>query len=342
MTAATWTTRRPRRTRRGRGLAAVLAAAAAVALAGCGADLPQPNPEPAPAVAPPALADSQVDAILADLGSVLTAADAARDPQLLTSRVAGPALAIRSAEYQIATATQDASAVTVIPSAAQAVVVPDSTTWPRTFYVVTEQPEGLASPLLLTLRQADPRSRYVLWSWARLLPGVKMPPTADPEIGSLPLEPDAPGLLVAPKDVAGQYADVLTHGDASAFAATFAPDAFRSALSTALAAISEAVKDVGSVAETYAAVDGGTTAVATADGGALVISELTTVSTFTLTSGKLTLTGDTAALLGRAEVGSNVAVTYAGAVAFFVPPAGSDQQVQVLAAEHAQTQVTGA
>src|SRR5690349_17502250 len=86
----------------------LLAVLATVGLAACAAPLPQPEPAPVPAVAPPATTISQSDDVLTNLGEVLAAGDEALDPALLTPRVDGPALAMRTAEYLRAKATANA------------------------------------------------------------------------------------------------------------------------------------------------------------------------------------------------------------------------------------------
>ena len=111
---------------------ALLAVVATMGLAACAAPLPQPEPAPVPAVAPPATTISQSDDVLNDLGEVLAAGDEALDPALLTPRVDGPALAMRTAEYVRAKATANAKPPTLIPTQEQALILPQTDTWPRT------------------------------------------------------------------------------------------------------------------------------------------------------------------------------------------------------------------
>lgn len=328
------------RIRRARAGAVVLAGC--LALGACASPLPEPTPEAAQAVAPPVLTAGQSDTVLTRLGEVLAAGDAALDPALLAERVTGPALAARTAEYVRATATAGAKLPTVLPVEAQSSVVPDSTTWPRTQLVVTEQPEDLQAPRILVLQQASPREPYKLWGWARLGGGVQMPPTADIEIGSIPVALDDESLIVKPADVVAQYADVLTNGDASPHAANFASDFFRTTIEGRRAESQASVGAVGTATETYTPV-GDVIALSTADGGALVVAEMSTVTTLAITRGSLTLTDPfEVALAGKASVGNNLSRTWSDVIVFYVPPTGSvATQVQVLAAEHSLTAVTG-
>ncbi|MFI2753562.1 hypothetical protein ACGIF2_09015 [Cellulomonas sp. P22] len=329
------------RTRRGT-RAGVVALVGALALGACSSSLPQAEPEAPPAVAPPVLNAAQSENILTQLGQVLGAADAALDPALLTSRVSGPALAIRTAEYVRATATAGAKVPTALPVTAQSSVVADTTTWPRTQLVITDQPDDLQAQRVLVLRQDSAREPYRLWGWARLGGGVQMPATADTEIGSQPIAPDDGALLLPPADVVTQYADVLTNGDASASAATFAPDFFRATIEGKRAESVASVQVVGTATETYTPV-GEPISLSTADGGAVVVAELSTVTTLAISQGSLTLADPfEAALAGRSSVGKNLTRTWTDVLVFYVPPAGSPTtQVQVLAAEHALTAVTG-
>lgn len=321
---------------------AAVALTTVLALAGCANPVPEPTPDAAPAVPPPAITVAQSTRVLDQIGEVLAAGDAALDASGLPARLSGPALAIRSAEYLRATATAGARLPVTIPTVAQTTVVPDTDTWPRTQMVVTEQPADLQAPLLLVLEQSGPREPYRLWGWARLGQGVQMPATAEPTTGSEPVAADDATLLLTPTDALAQYADVLTNGDASAFAATFPVDFFRTALQGARDQTVASLQAVATVAETVAPVPDQVTALRTADGGAIVVGQLSTVTTATLSQGSITLNDPfDAALAGRPSVASNLVRTWTDVVALYVPPAGGAQQVQVLAAEHARTSVTG-
>jgi len=323
--------------------AASTAAFVAVLLAACGSALPQPKPDPAPAVPPAATSATQSGAVLTDLGSVLDKADAALDASLLPPRVSGPALTLRTAEYVRAKATKGSKKPTALPTSSQALVIPQTDGWPRAQLVVTEQPADLQAPRILALEQASPREPYRLWGWGRMLPGVKMPATAAPEIGSPVLAPDATGLIVTPEQALQQYADVLAKGSASAYADNFEPDEFRTAVEQARAQTAAAVKSAGKALESYTAAGAPLVSLGTADGGAIVVGGLKTVSTETL-SGK----GGTipipdpfyAALTGKKSASKSFVRTFTGVLVMYVPSAASGDKVQVLAAEDQVTAAT--
>ena len=312
-----------------------------LALTACAAPLPEPQPDAIPAVLPPALSVEQVEEVLADVAATLAEADTAGSAELLEPRVEGAAERIRTVEYVLA-AAGDPDALTPIPANAQTLVVPTTDTWPRTVMVVTEPPEDLQAPLLLVLVQAEPRAQYELQAWARLFPGVQTPPTTQPEIGSRAVDPDDETLLVSPETVVAEYLDVLTNGAESEFAAAFTEDPLRAGIAATRAAFTESASvNGGSLTETYQPAGLGPYAIATADGGAIVVGVIETLTTITLADSVLTLGDQTAALLGKDTVTTSVAFTWLSVVAFAVPPAGSSQPIEVLGAEHSRVGATG-
>jgi hypothetical protein len=332
------------RTPRTRRLVAALGALSVLALGACSTPLPQAQPEPVPAVAPAVTTVAQSEGVLTDLGAVLTAADTALDATQLPARVTGPALAVRTAEYVRAAATAGAKPPTPLPTDEQALIVPQTNVWPRTQLVVTKQPDDLQAPRILVMQQATAREPYKLWGWGRMGAGIQMPATAAPETGSPVLAPDATGLVVTPAAAFQQYADVLANGDASPFAAGFLPDTFRSSIEAARAATAAGVQTAGSAVETYTP-DPATPIVSlqTVDGGAIVVGQLTTVSTVTLTvaGGTIPISDPFyAALTGKTSAGSNFVRAFTDVLVMYVPPAGSPALVQLLAAEHAVTSAT--
>ncbi|GEL95577.1 hypothetical protein [Cellulomonas composti] len=314
---------------------AALAAAALVGLAACAGSPPQPDPPPPPAIAPAALTVAQSDRVLDSLGDVLAAADGALDAAALAPRVEGPALAMRSAEYVRSTATAGAKPPTVLPAVALTSVVPQTTQWPRTQLVVTEQPEDLQAPRILVLRQDEPRAPYRMWGWARLLPGTQMPPTAPADEGSEVLEPDDDSLSVAPQDVLPQFADLLAKGDGSMYKETFAESAYQTEIEDLRTQASAGIGTAGSAASTYTP-SGDESALRTVDGGAIVVGDLTVVSTITISAAGATIPITDpfyAAISGATSATHSFVRTYTSIVTFYVPPAGSDAPLQVLAAE---------
>ncbi len=319
---------------------AAAALALTAVLAGCSTPLPTAQPEPVPAQAPVVVGSAQVSRILGAVTGALADADAAASAEALPPRITGPAAEIRAAQY-VQAAAGATDALTEIPATPQTVIAPATRSWPRTLMVVTTAPEDLRAPLLLTLVQDSPREPYTLWSWARLFPGTQMPATAQPEIGSMPVDADSDALSVPPVGVLAQYVDLLSAGAESQYAAAFGDDPLRERIAQQREGWTAAVGDRGSVTETYEVLDGGPWSLGTADGGAIVVGALRTVTTITLVDSTLTIGDQTASLLGATTVSSSLAITWDSTVAFAVPPAGSSDPITVLGAEHAPVTVTG-
>lgn len=316
------------------------AVAATLALAACAPPLPTPQPDAVPAAVQPALTTDQIEDVLADLGTTLADADAAFTPEMLDARVTGPARTTRQVQYALAAA--EAGTMTTIPTEAQTIIDPATDTWPRTVMVVTQAPEDLRAPLLLTLVQNSPREQFQMWSWVRLFPGVQMPATTQPEVGSATVPLDADTVAVPPAEVMVRYLDVLTNGEASPHAASFvADDPLRAQMAGVRTGYSSLLTDKGSLTETYQGIESGPYTIATADGGAIVVAGLQTVTSITLVDSTLSPTNPAAALLGKPTVASTLTIVWLSTVAFGVPPAGSTDPVTVLGAEHSAIQVTG-
>ena len=314
----------------------------ALLLAGCATPLPTPSPDPVPAVPPPSLTTEQVRRVLADIGATLHTADAALDDDELAQRVTGTALTIRTAEYTVNQALTNPVDLITVPTTDSTIVVPTTDDWPRSVFVVTEQPEDLQSPRLLVLTQDAPRDPYRLASWSRLLPDRQVPRTFVPEVGSVPLDLDAEGLAATPAQVGEMYADVLDKGDDSPHADAFADDVFRERIALVREQYERIAEQAGGeFTEQYAPDPEQTVAVSTADGGAIVVVPLTTKTRITTDERELSLGRAERALLGKRTVGKRATFTWTGVLTFVVPPEGSDETITVLAAEHVRTAVRG-
>ena len=316
------------------------AATAAFLLAACAPPLPTPQPDAIPASVEPALTVEQIEDVLGDIAGTLKAADETFTAGALDARVTGPAKRTREVQYSLA--ALDAGTVTTIPADVQTVMDPATDTWPRTVMAVTEAPEDLKAPLLLTLVQNSPREQFQLCSWVRLFPGVEVPATTQPEIGSATVPLEANTVSVWPSEVMPRYMDVLTNGSSSEHASTFvADDPLRAQMAGVRAGYSSLLTDKGSLTENYGPIDSGPYTIGTADGGAIVVAGMQTVTSITLVDSTLSPTNPASALLGKPTVASNMTIVWLSTVAFAVPPAGSTAPINVLGAEHVAIQVTG-
>ncbi len=301
-----------------------------------------PKPEPAETTPVPVLTEAQVTTIMTELTDTLAAADGALDGELAATRLEGPALDIRRADYVVAAAGNELSAMT-IERDEKWTVIAQTDTWPRVVLVSTKQPANLVGTArILVLRQDSPRDQYRLWGSAGLGSGMAVPETTVPSVGSPMLPSDDGNLVMKPSDVLPQYADLLKNGSASEYAASFVgtdQDGMRAGIEALRAKILAKVgTGPGEYAETFAASEEPAIALATADGGALVIGRLTT----TVVVKGIEIAADDpmlvrVAALSGGTLASSMTWIYTDVVAFKVPPAADPGPVVVVAYAHTVT-----
>ncbi len=294
-------------------------------LSACADEVPQPQPAPEPETPPAALDDQRLGRILDEIGQSVARADEAGDAGELGRRVIGPAQETREAEYAVAEATDGETGPSTLITDPQVSAVAASEDWPRPAMVVTEVPDGENLPLLLGLTQTSPRTPYALWGWVTLFPGIEVPQMARTEAGSPVVAPDAGGLAVAPENVADQYAQVLADPDSDR-AEQFADDPNAQAWQETVSALEEDIGEFGEVSTDAAGTDTDPLALATADGGAIVLTEMRwdlTVSK-TVEDAGLTVGWPFDVLLDDPEVDGSVTATFERTVAFSVPSADAE------------------
>ncbi|PPB50674.1 hypothetical protein C4K88_01980 [Arthrobacter pityocampae] len=284
---------------------------------------------------PPVVLDVQLDRILASVASTVADADAASDAKLLTPRVDGAALDLRTGAYAVG--AKDKKAVAPAPVAASELLldmIPTGTGWPRTVVALT-QGEDNPVPQALLLVQETPRENYRLTSAVQMLPGTTFPsPPAPGAAGPVPIDDD--GVLArAPQASVASIADFLTK-PSGANAETFEENSFAEAITGFQ---SDVVADPGNkaakIAFTHTAQKDQTQALMTGDGGAMVFGYLTHTYSSTPKS-----RGDTIdlkgtvyqSLTGKASSGKGIDVNYGEAVMMYVPPAGSEDRIRVIGA----------
>lgn len=330
--------------RRGyRGFAALIASMGLV-LAGCAIELPQVQADPEPTTTPPVLSDEQLTNILAEVQETLAAADEEKDPDALGDRIVNPAAALRKAEYRLVAATaEEETPVTLRPlsTSSQVSVVAATDTWPRSVLVLSDIPDGTNTPLLLGLRQTEPRAPYALFHWSLMMPGAEFPAFYTAEVGVNLLADDDASLEVSPAQAVEQYVDVIVQGSESEYDEKFGSDVLRDLMMEELETFKENTEDAGTVkldakpAKLMATFQ-------TADGGGLVLGQFSSTQTFerTVSGSKMNVGGVLAALNdGEGEVEDKFIATYAHTVALFIPPAGSSEKIEVLAGERVLSSV---
>lgn len=318
---------------------AVGAGIALLVAAGCTSPVPAPEPGPKPSDPVPVLTGEQDQRVLDAVGAAVAEADAAKDPALLEPRVTGPALAMRTAQIQVAAGLGAEEVLRELPTEVEQMVIPTTQDWPRTSYAVTVRPSDQGSNRLFAFDQDSARDQYKLWGWVQIYPGTSLPALAAAEKSSPAVAPDdASSLLMAPADAVAQYVDVLTMGADSTFAASFTPDQFAQTMVQAREAQVQAAATANGTFTSTFAVDAGQPvhAVATSDGGALVMGALTQTDSIAIEEGG-TLDPSSNPAIGLFLAGAPVAnvlnTSYLVTIAMYVPPAGSADPVQILGVE---------
>jgi hypothetical protein len=212
------------------------------------------------------------------------------------------------------------------------VLLTRGTAYPRFFFTVLPGNHS-QPPLVSLLTTKDATSQYRIAGSVALLPGARVPAVAEVTQGSAVLAADARGLALAPGAVATQYAAVLNGGSSAPEAAHFHADSFLSQVQQAASAQRATVARFGSYTQTHEPVPGGTLAIRTSDGGALVFTTLRRTSTFTSRAGNVaTLPADVRVLTGEVQA-SSFSSTAVEMLLFSVPPAGKGKAALVGASD---------
>ncbi|MGO3885957.1 MAG: hypothetical protein ACTJHU_06625 [Mycetocola sp.] len=352
----------PTRRRLGTGRRSMVAVAGlglttAVVLTGCSpAYWPELNTTPTPSgtaealedaledSAPPALTGPQLERIVVKVSDVATQADAELDRDLIATRFDGVALESRLASYTILkeqderdVAEDDRVGVPdAIPASPVKLTLPQAVVgWPRTvFTVVNAGEDATVAPTALVLTQNSPRSNYTVRRVVKLEPDATIPELAPATLGASLVPPDSSFLTIAPNAMAGAYADLIEKGDESEWAQYFPedPDSLRDNIKNNFDQAKESLGETGNLESSVSAGEGEPVAFATLNSGALVSVDITETQTATPTEEGVTLStkGRIRLLSGVEETTTGVETTYGDQLLFYVPPAGSDEKIQLL------------
>ncbi|MEC5191658.1 MULTISPECIES: hypothetical protein [unclassified Arthrobacter] len=330
--------------KRRRRTGAVAAVLTATALAGSGvaaqaSQTPTPSPSTSSAAAgqgpaSPVLVDAQVRRILEQVASAVDAGDAAKDAGKLASRVAGTEINVRTQNYRIRSQVGSYEArMPVRATKLLTTVIPDNRSWPRTVLAVT-QGEGNVVPQLLTLTQTAPRENYKLVLATPLQPGTTFPEITRGGTGTL-APSDKTGLLYSGEEALAGLGDRLKSAD-SAFKDKLAEGASSPYIADTLAYQTDVVNSGVNGTFSFAHTIGPDSLVVfrTADGGALALGRLDFGfdGTPKAAGDKLTIGDDAAALAGGKETSTGMVLNFAESVAVYIPPAGSQDPMKLVAA----------
>ncbi|HEX9088416.1 MAG TPA: hypothetical protein VF867_12920 [Arthrobacter sp.] len=324
------------------GMVVALLTATAVAGSGVAAQASQaPAPSPGTssaaadqAPASPVLLDAQFRRVLEQVASAVDAGDAAKDASKLEPRVGGTEFQVRSQNYKIRSQVGSYEArMPVRATKLLTTVVTDNRSWPRTVMAVT-QGEGNVVPQLLTLTQASPRENYKLVLTTPLQPGTTFPGIA--RGGTENLAPsDKTGLLYSGEEAMGGLGDRLNSAD-STVKDKLVEGASSPYIADTLAYQTDVVNSGvnGTFSFTHKVVPESVVVFRTADGGALALGRLdfTFDGTPKAAGDKLTIGDDAAALAGGKETSTGMVLNFAESVAVYIPPAGSQDPMKLVAA----------
>ena len=280
---------------------------------------------------------TQLESIVTTISTVAQKADAAHDAALIATRFAGPALALRKANYAIRTVDGSFAAPQAIPSGPVQVTLPQQNdTWPRTvFTVVKDAADDTVPPMALMLVQSSARENYKVVYAVALEANAPTLKTAAAEVGTQRLNPDVKVLTVPPGEVAAEYGDILLKGQDSEFYSKF--DIENDSLEKSIGSAAKAKRKKGlppivSITFANAPGDAEVIAMASNDSGAIVAAYLTETETVKPTEAGAVINAE-GAVKSLSKVSSTTkgtVATYGDQLLFYIPPLTSDGKIVVL------------
>lgn len=287
----------------------------------------------------PVVTVPQLQKIVAKVSTLAATTDTSLKTADLASRFAGPALALRTANYTARAKNSKIAAPAPIPAGPLEVSLPQATdakTWPRIVETVVQNTGNeKQAPIALVLVQQTPRDNYLVNYAITLEPHTSLQDLAPASIGTPSVRPDSKLLLMEPAKIASAYEDILTNGDKSKFASMF--DEKKDLLAPDVGAAYKAKKkaDLPKTASLTFSSAVGTAppiALATNDSGAIVTVELTESETLKVVESGAEVNGGTtaAALTGKTTSKTGFVSTYGYQLMFYVPPAESTKKITLL------------
>ena len=323
----------------------------ALVLSGCSADFwagrnaqseLQVTPEPTATAADgtpteaPAVTEPQAKRIIARIAAVVTEADTAADKELAATRLAGPALDLRLANYKVRKSDKTFKALSQIPSGPVQLVLPQQRdTWPRTVFAAIKDEDPTVPSVALVLIQQSAREQYLVHYAITLEPGAEIPPVAYPTVGTFRLDADNALLAIPPSQLAMSYADVLMKGEESENFDLFEAEGDSLRVDVGVEAKRARMKKIPSTAKlSFENVlgTGDPVALTTNDEGALVAVSLNEVETIRVVEAGAAVNAPKSvkALLGKSLSTKGLVATYGDQLLFYVPKIGSDQKIVLL------------
>ena len=283
--------------------------------------------EPEEELPPVAVTARQAERIIARLAATVAEADEAANGDLAASRLAGPALALRQANYSARANDGEVGALPAIPTGSVDLVLPQQTDiWPRQVFAIVSNPEDeTVPPLAIVLSQASARDQYRATYLITLEPQATLPEVPPASLGTAFLGADTPFLPVQPATVVQSYAEMLLLGEAGApnFAVFQAEgDSLRTQIGFEKKEERRAaIPSTAAIDFTNGVGDADVITMSTLDAGALVVGYLTETETVTPTQSGATVnaSGTVAALANVESSERGITATYGIQVLFYVP-----------------------
>ena len=299
--------------------------------------------EAADQLPPPAVTELQAERIAKNVSEVAAAADAASDDTLIASRLTGPALELRTANYAQRRANAEIAAPEAIPVGKFLMILPQQTeNWPRTVLAIVEDTAVNAdgaqlAPVSMMLVQESPRENYKAAYVMRLEPGATIPDVAPTSVGAVRQGPDSKLLALAPGLIAPDYADILLNDTASASNELFEAegDSLRPAAGKPFKdSVTAPTQTNGTSSIEYATAEatGPLVALSTNDSGAVVAVNINELETTKVIEAGATVNApaDVKALTGKTSSTKGFTRTYGYQLLFYVPPVNTGGKIVLL------------
>jgi hypothetical protein len=290
-----------------------------------------------PEIQTPAVTEAQAKRIVARIAATVEEADASNNAELIATRMEGPALALRLANYKIRAVDSETAPQAAIPSGPVRITLPQQNdSWPRTvFVVIKDDTDETIAPMSLVLIQEDPRAQYKVHYAISLEPGAVIPEVANPSVGTNRYPDDTKFLVAQPKDLWSQYGDILTKDVDSEFYESFEVegDTLRAEVGKAAKEAAKAkIPGTASLEFSNAAGIGQIVPLVTNDSGALVAVTLEEVETITPVESGAAVNApkQVAALLGKTLSTKGLRATYGDQLLFYVPSAAAGGKIVLL------------
>lgn len=284
----------------------------------------------------PDVGEAQFARIMARTSATIAEADKNLNTDLASTRLVGPAMQLRAANYVIRGKDGNQAALPAIPGQPISLLMPQATDlWPRIVMAVLQNPSDPSVPTTgVVMIQNSPRENYHVEYAVSLEPNATVPKIAPATVGSIGIPADSKLLLMAPNKVGAAYGDILANGSASQYYNTF--DLSADTLATQ---IGKEYKDkkVAAIAEKatlefYQSPGAGVPlSLATLDSGAIVSVGLDETERVKPKAGSsVTPEGQAKLLSGLGATSAGFEDTYNLQLVFYVPPIGSKDKIRLL------------